>query len=85
MVRIRLKRMGRKKAPFYRLVAVDSRARRDGKELDLLGHYNPMEKGKGRVEVFREKVLYWLDKGAIPSETVTDILRRENIQKDPKR
>lgn len=80
MVRIRLKRLGANKKPFFHIVAIDSRTRRDGRELDYLGKYNPLVKGKGRVELFKDKILYWLDKGAIPSDTVVDILKREDIR-----
>ncbi len=75
-VRIRLTRMGSKKRPFYRIVAIDGESRRDGRALDFLGHYNPMVE-PAEIKVDREKVKQWLDKGAQPTETVKSLLRQE--------
>lgn len=77
-VKLRLKRMGKKKQPFYRIVAIDSRKSRDGKYVEKIGHYDPM---KNPVEVLinEEKALQWLGQGAIPSETVRSILSRKGI------
>ena len=63
-VRIRLARMGAKKSPFYRLVAANSEAPRDGKFLEILGSYDPM-KDPAVVRVHKEKVNYWLERGAV--------------------
>jgi len=73
-VRIRLARIGKKKAPFYRIVAVDQRAKRDGEYLENLGTYNPLT---GEVVKFHaEKLQVWLSKGAIPSDTVVKIQKQ---------
>lgn len=77
-VKIRLLRMGRKKRPFYRIVAIDSRARRDGRYLENLGHYDPLA-NPAIVKIDKEKVLAWLEKGAIPSETVFNLLQKQGI------
>jgi small subunit ribosomal protein S16 len=71
---IRLKRAGAKKRPFYRLVAADSRRQRDGRFLQILGHYNPISQPFELV-VEKELVQKWLDKGATPSEQVASLLR----------
>lgn len=73
--RLRLTRMGSKKRPFYRIVAVDKRARRDGKALEYLGYYNPMVE-PNEVKIEMEKVQEWMDKGAKPTETVNSLLKR---------
>ncbi len=72
-VHIRLRRMGAKKRPFYRIVAADSRRARDGRFLEILGTYNPITK-PAEVQVFEERVTKWLDQGAIPSDTVSSLL-----------
>ena len=77
-VKIRLKRMGAKKRPFYRLVAADSRSPRDGKFIENLGTYNPLD---GKVEVKEEEVMKWLGNGAIPTDTVRNIFSQEGIMK----
>ncbi|MBI45424.1 MAG: 30S ribosomal protein S16 [Candidatus Marinimicrobia bacterium] len=77
-VRIRLKRMGRKKRPFYRLVAIDSRKRRDGLEVERLGWYNPVEKDLS-CQMNEERILYWLGQGAQPSDTVSGLFRRSGL------
>ena len=79
-VKLRLKRMGAKQKPFYRIVAADSRTKRDGKFLENVGTYNPV-KNPAEVKVDEEKALYWLKKGAIPTETVRNILSKEGIMK----
>ena len=79
-VKLRLKRMGAKKAPVYRIVAADSRARRDGKAIDEVGTYNPV-KEPAIITVNEEKVLYWLGNGAIPTETVRSILSKTGVMK----
>ncbi|NGO40293.1 30S ribosomal protein S16 [Limisphaera ngatamarikiensis] len=75
MVRIRLKRVGAKNKPFYRIVVADSRARRDGKCLDEIGTYNPLAKGEN-VTLDLQKVDLWLSRGAQPTETVASFIRR---------
>ncbi|MBN1540830.1 30S ribosomal protein S16 [candidate division KSB1 bacterium] len=77
-VKIRLHRMGRKKRPFYRIVATDSRTRRDGKYLENLGTYNPIVE-PAEVFVEKEKVFKWLKVGAIPSDTVRNLLSKQGI------
>ena len=75
-VRIRMTRMGAKKRPFYRLVAADSEAPRDGKFLDILGYYDPM-KDPVVVKIHEDKMNYWIEQGARVSEAVKAILKKE--------
>jgi small subunit ribosomal protein S16 len=70
--------MGRKKRPFYRIVATDSRTRRDGKYLEKIGTYNPLT-NPAELEIDKELALKWLLNGAQPSETVRNFLRKEGI------
>ena len=77
-VRIRLQRHGRKKRPFYRLVAADARAQRDGVFLERLGHYNPMTE-PADVFIDEEKALKWLRRGAQPSDTAKRLLTQNGI------
>ena len=72
-VKLRFKRMGRKKRPFYRLVAIDSRTRRDGREIEKLGWFNPSSVDE-TFKFNENRVVHWLDQGAIPSLTVKNIL-----------
>lgn len=72
-VHLRLKRMGTKKRAFFRIVAADSRRARDGRFLEILGTYNPITK-PAEVKVFEDKIVKWLDQGAIPSDTVGSLL-----------
>ena len=74
-VKIRLRRMGAKKRPTYRFVATDSRMPRDGRFIELLGYYNPIER-PALVKVNEEKVYHWLKQGAIPTETVNSLFRQ---------
>lgn len=69
-------RMGRRHAPTYRLVAIDSRMRRDGRFIEILGHYNPRTGGEPEIKIREDRVAYWLGVGAQPSETVYSLLRR---------
>ncbi len=78
MVKIRLKRMGAKKRPFYRLVAADSRSPRDGRFIETLGTYNPLD---GKVEIKEDLVLEWLSKGAIPTDTARSLLSKSGVMK----
>ncbi len=74
-VKIRMTRMGRRHRPFFRINAVDSRTPRDGRILEKLGHYDPIEKDPAKQVVLNlERVKHWLDLGAVPSETVSQIL-----------
>ena len=77
-VRIRLARMGAKKRPFYRLVAADSEAPRDGKFLEILGSYDPM-KDPAQIVIQKEKVDSWLDKGATVTESARAILKKQGL------
>ena len=79
-VKLRLIRMGAKKAPFYRIVAADSRAPRDGRFIEMLGTYNPCT-DPAVVTIKEEEVLAWLNKGAQPSDTVRNILSQKGIMK----
>jgi small subunit ribosomal protein S16 len=74
-VRIRLRRTGAKKRPTYRFVATDSRMPRDGRFIEILGHYNPIEK-PAAVGIKEERVYYWLKQGAVPTDTVNSIFRQ---------
>jgi small subunit ribosomal protein S16 len=74
-MKIRLTRMGSKKKPFYRLVAVNSETRRDGRALEFLGYYNPM-KEPNEIKIDTEKVKAWMEKGAKPSNTVRSLLTK---------
>ncbi len=77
-VKLRLTRMGRKKRPFYRIVAADSRARRDGKYLEKIGTYNPLT-DPAEVEIDKELALKWLERGAELSPTVRNFMRKKGI------
>lgn len=78
MVKIRLKRMGAKKRPFYRLVVADSRSPRDGRFIELLGYYDPLTE-PARVQVDADKVHEWMSKGARPSDAARALLVRQGI------
>ncbi|MBI65896.1 MAG: 30S ribosomal protein S16 [Candidatus Marinimicrobia bacterium] len=77
-VKIRLKRMGRKSRPFYRMIAIDSRKRREGREIERLGWYNPLNLDLS-YSLDEERVLYWLNEGAQPSEAVKGIFKRSGL------
>ena len=77
-VRIRLKRMGAKKRPFYRVIVADARAPRDGRFIDTLGTYNPLT-NPADVKLDPEKVRLWLARGAQPSDPVRHLLAREGL------
>lgn len=77
-VRIRLKRVGAKKRPFYRLVVADSRAARDGRFIDTLGYYNPIAQ-PAEIEIDHERALSWLEKGAQPSDTAKALLKKSGV------
>jgi small subunit ribosomal protein S16 len=75
-VRIRMTRMGTKKKPFYRIVAADSEAPRDGKFIEILGHYDPM-RDPAVIKVDEGKVNSWMEKGARVSESVKSLLKKQ--------
>ena len=75
MVRIRLTRMGAKKRPFYRMVAADSRAPRDGRFIEQLGYYDPM-RDPMVIELKLERIDHWLSHGAQPSDTAAKLIKR---------
>lgn len=77
MVKIRLLRMGAHKRPFYRIVVADSRTRRDGPYIELLGTYDPLKDSE--VKIDKEKVKAWLQKGAQPTESVKRLLTRAGL------
>ena len=80
MVKLRLKRMGAKKVPFYRIVVADSRAPRDGRDIDTIGTYDPT-KNPAIVNIDEEKVFNWLNKGAVPTDTVRNLLAKNGLMK----
>ena len=77
-VKIRLRRMGAKKAPFYRVIVADSRSPRDGKFIEEIGYYDPMVK-EGGVSIDADKAKTWIKNGAQPTETVRALLKKQNI------
>ena len=77
-VKIRLRRMGQKKAPFYRVVVADSRCPRDGRFIEEIGYYNPMT-NPAEVKIDAEKAKTWLNNGAQPTETVKALLKKSGI------
>jgi len=79
-VRIRLRRTGRKNSPSYRIVVVDGRAPREGEYLEAIGQYAPRG-GDQALNLLADRALYWLDKGAQPSDTVRSLLRRAGVMK----
>ena len=79
MVRIRLTRMGAKKRPFYRMVAADSRAPRDGRFIEQLGYYDPMKEPK-EIKLDLERIDYWLGHGAQPSDTCRHLIDKARTQ-----
>ena len=79
-VKIRLKRMGSNKKPFYRIVVADSRAPRDGRFIEEIGYYNPVSEPK-QIKINDEKAKKWLATGAQPTETVAKLLKIAGIEK----
>ncbi len=92
-VKIRLNRIGTKKRPYYRIVAIDSRAPRNGRHIEVLGIYDPMnlsvskanaseeqKKGMGTVQLETERIQYWLKVGATPTPTVKTLLAKNKIK-----
>ncbi|MDD2498028.1 MAG: 30S ribosomal protein S16 [Desulfitobacteriaceae bacterium] len=78
--KIRLKRMGAKKVPFYRVVVADGRAPRDGRFIEEIGYYNPT-KTPVEININEEKALKWLENGATPSDTVKALLKKTGVMK----
>ena len=76
MLKLRLKRMGRKRTPFYRLVIMESTTKRDGRTIDELGYYNPINKN---LYFDTNKITKWLKNGVKPTRTVIDLLKKSNI------
>ena len=77
-VKIRLRRMGAKKAPFYRVVVADSRYPRDGRFIEEIGYYNPITE-PAEIKIDAEKAKKWIANGAQPTETVKSLLKKSNI------
>ena len=78
MVKIRLKRMGMKKAPFYRIVVIDSRDARDGRPIEEIGYFNPMTQPV-ELKFDDERAKYWLSTGAQPTDTVRGLLKKGGL------
>ena len=78
MVKIRMKRMGMKKEPFYRIVVIDSRSARDGRAIEELGYYNPITE-PSELKIDGERAKYWLGVGAQPSDTVRGLLKKSGV------
>ena len=78
MIKLRLRRMGAKKRPFYRIVAAEHSSPRDGRFIEILGHYDPLTE-PATVKVNEERVRHWLSVGAKPSETVEGLLKRAGV------
>ena len=79
-VKMRLRRMGAKKAPFYRVIVADERSPRDGKFIDEIGYYNPLT-NPAEIKINAEKAEKWLSNGAQPTETVKSLLKKSGIVK----
>lgn len=79
-VKLRLLRMGAKRKPFYRIVAADSRVKRDGKYIELVGTYNPVA-DPAEININEEVALKWLKDGAIPTDTVKSLFNKKGINK----
>ena len=77
-VKLRLRRMGKKKRPFYRIVAADSRAPRDGRFIELVGTYDPICKPMS-VELQEDRIMYWLQNGAQPTDTVKNLFQKKGV------
>ena len=75
MVKIRLRRVGAKKAPFYRLVVADSRSPRDGRFIEEIGTYDPMAEGE-KIKVDMDRAKYWIANGAQPTDTVRGLMKK---------
>lgn len=80
-VKLRLKRMGSKKKPFYRVVAADSRSPRDGKVIEEIGTYNPVA-NPAEIKINKDLAIKWINNGAQPTDTVRDLLKGQGILKE---
>jgi len=78
-VKIRLKRFGTKKRVYYRMVVIDSRAARDGRTLEEVGQYHPVEAEDRQIVLDVDKIKAWIAKGALPSQTVKKLLNKQNV------
>ena len=78
-VKIRLKRFGTKKKPYYRIVVIDSRAPRDGRTLEEVGYYHPIEVEEKQLQLKEDRIREWLEQGARPSDTVKKLLNKMKI------
>lgn len=81
MVKIRLKRLGKKNSPFYRIVVIPARTKREGKTLEEIGHYDPMKK---ELKLDKERAEFWINSGAQPTNTVKRFLIKEGVIKADK-
>src|SRR6267154_5792684 len=81
MVKIRLRRVGRKNAPFYRILIADSQSPRDGKFIEIIGQYAPRQNNAGSLQVDEARANHWLNLGAQPTDTVRSLLRRAGVLK----
>ncbi len=81
-VKIRLARHGAKKRPFYRIVVADSESPRDGKYLEAVGSYNPL-KNPAEVSLKEERIRYWMNQGAIPTNTIKSLFKKEGLSVNP--
>ena len=77
-VKIRLQRIGTKKKPFYRVIAIDEREKRDGKFIDQLGRYQPIVDGEQLI-IDETKLFHWLGKGAVPTNTILQLLKKRGL------
>ena len=80
MLAIRLTRMGTKKKPFYRIVVAEKRSKRDGKFVEIVGHYNPCS-NPAQIKINQERVQHWIGCGAQPSDTVRSLIRKSEAAK----
>lgn len=78
-VKIRLKRFGTKKRPYYRIVVMDSRTARDGRSIEDVGFYHPIEPDENQLQIQEDKIRHWIDQGARPSGTVRKLLNKKNF------
>ncbi len=81
-VKIRLARHGAKKRPFYRIVVADAESPRDGKYLEAVGSYNPL-KDPAEVSLKEERIRYWMNQGAIPTNTIKSLFKKEGLSVNP--
>ena len=78
-VKIRLKRFGTKKKPYYRIVVIDSKSPRDGRTLEEVGYYHPIEVEENQIKLKEDRIREWLEQGARPSDTVKKLLNKMKI------